>query len=78
MSESNLFNLKEKQINELLDNCTAREIELFMLFADRLLSDTVYWYCKSKENRGNIRMVINNKLILQVIYEFQIKRKRLL
>jgi hypothetical protein len=78
MAENNLFNLKENQINNLLDTCTAKEIELFMLFAERLLSDTVFWYCKSKENRANIRMVINNKLILQVIYEFQIKRKRLL
>ena len=78
MSENNLFNLPESSIDQLLDNCTAKEIELFMQFSKRLLSDTVSWYCKSKNNRANIRMVQSNKLILQVIYEFQVKRKRLL
>jgi len=73
----NLFNLTESQINTLLDNCTAREIQQFMLFAERLLNDTIYWYISSKVNKTNINLLLSNKIIMEIVYEFRAKRKRL-
>lgn len=73
----NLFNLTESQINTLLDNCTAYEIQQFLIFAERLLNDTIYWYVSTKVNRTNINMVLSNKLIMEIVYEFRAKRKRL-
>lgn len=73
----NLFNLTESQINTLLDNCTAYEIQQFLIFTERLLNDTIYWYVSTKVNRTNINMVLSNKLIMEIVYEFRAKRKRL-
>jgi hypothetical protein len=73
----NLFNLTESQINTLLDNCTAHEIQQFLLFAERLLNDTIYWYISSKVNKTNINLLLSNKIIMEIVYEFRAKRKRL-
>jgi|694.fasta_scaffold13640_9 hypothetical protein len=74
----NFYNLSENNINELLDNCTAKEIELFMVFMNKVINDSVLWYTRDKVNRTNINLVQQKKIVLKVIYEFEAKRRRLL
>lgn len=57
-------------MDKLLDNCTVEEIEDFYSYLDNITLRTILWYCRSNKNRRMIKLLLDQKLDLNIRYEF--------
>lgn len=57
-------------MDKLLDNCTVQEIEDFYSYLDNITLRTILWYCRSNKNRKMIKLLLDEKLDLNIRYEF--------
>lgn len=73
----NKFEFSEKDMNFLLDTLTSEDIKEFHTFIESMITKSIKWYCSSPTVRKNVKWHNLDKLLCDIHYEFQIKRKKI-
>lgn len=71
------FEFSETDMNFLLDTVNPEEIKELHIFIEKMITKSITWYCASKAVRKNVELHNLNKLLCDIHYEFQIRRKKI-